>query len=105
MKPSKLLEALELGIPVKINDKLYRMIGDTVQLAASCNREPIYVGDFNASALDLAQEITEAEAIQLAVIKMNVQEKGLPSQFDYERDYFNQLGCDIKADEQLCFGS
>lgn len=58
MKTSLFFETLELGLPILSDSMVWRLIDNTIKVGASCNGEPIYYGDYNCSALYLAQKVT-----------------------------------------------
>ena len=100
MKASQLLRILELGIPVIGTNHIYRLIDNKLQIGVSCNREPAYMGDQIASLFALAEELTEADEINLTYMVVQVKERksANPKIFEHEKEYFKQLECEVPED-------
>lgn len=104
MKASEFLRTLELGIPVAVDGQMYRLIGGKVQIAVSCDGEPIYIGSYNENVMYLASLLDEADAIRLSQQRIYVRQHGLPQEFDYEVKHFEILDCELDKDYYLSFG-
>ncbi len=100
MKPSKLLEILELGIPVIGTNHIYRLIDNKLQIGASYNKEPVYMGNQIENLFELANELTEQDEIKLIFMKVQIDESksSRPKIFEHEKDYFKQLECEVPED-------
>ena len=105
MRVSQLAATLELGIPVKVNNKMYRLLDGQIKMAASEDKEPIYIGSFNEGLMYLASQITdEAQILKLTYQRVQVrQRKDKLAAFPEEIKHFNKLGCDISESDSLDF--
>ena len=104
MRVSQLAATLELGIPVKVNNKMYRLLDGQIKCAASEDKQPIYIGCFNEGLMYFASQITdEAQILNLTYQRVQVKRQGKPAAFPEEIKHFNKLGCDISESDSLDF--
>lgn len=104
MRVSQLAATLELGIPVKVNNKMYRLLDGQIKMAVSSDKQPMYMGCFNEGLMYFASQITdEAQILNLTYQRVQVKKQGKPASFPEEIKHFIELGCDINESDTLDF--